>query len=614
MILAPSVARLAGRAPVAPEPRSTRDPGVPEVTLAGTLAPGTPAPGTPEPGTPALGTPALGTPEPLFLPRRLRAAQPTWSIRGDVVVVGSGVAGLMVALRLSRFARVLVVTKARVDAGATRWAQGGIAAALGPGDTPEQHLADTLAAGAGLCVEEAVRVLVNEGPDVVRELAELGARFDVEPNGDFALTREGGHLRRRIVHARDATGAEIERALIAAARSNDRIQLIEHALALDLLPAEDGRICGVSLHVLGEGRPDGVGAAVGRAVVLATGGLGQVFAATTNPPEASGDGVAMALRAGAEIVDLEFVQFHPTVLWLGPDARGQLPLISEAVRGEGAVLIDVTGERFMDGVHPLAELAPRYVVARAIVERMRATGADHVLLDARRVPDFERRFPTIAAACRRFGVDPVTTPIPVAPGAHYACGGVRTDLRGRTTVPGLYACGEVAGTGVHGANRLASNSLLEGLVFAARVADDLSGGLPRAADPAERDDEKVTGLLAADAARRIRLAMTDGVGVLRDADGLAVAGERLAAEWTPDLASLPAEAAPEPESWEATNLHAVASVLTRAASLRTESRGCHWRADYPETSSRWHGHLVSVLNADGMVLTRFEPRGTPEAG
>jgi L-aspartate oxidase len=352
--------------------------------------------------------------------------------------------------------------------------------------------------------------------------------------------------------------------------------------------------------VIGAGRRDGVGAALGRAVVLATGGLGQVFASTTNPPVATGDGVAVALRGGAEVTDLEFVQFHPTVLWLGPGAAGQQPLISEAVRGEGAVLLDVRGHRFMVGQHPLAELAPRYVVAQAIIRQLRATGADHVLLDARGVPDFAERFPTITASCRANGIDPVTMPIPVVPGAHHASGGVRTDLAGRTNVPGLYACGEVACTGVHGANRLASNSLLEGLVFAARIADDLARSLLPSGEPAT--DQRDVALLAPSALVGVQRAMTLGAGVLRSADSLAGTAAALA-----EIGATTEVAEPCVEAWQATNLHTVASALVAGARLRCETRGCHWREDYPETSPAWRGHLVTSLPTSGTPTTTFEP-------
>ncbi len=369
---------------------------------------------------------------------RLTAPAPGWAIDADVVVVGSGVAGLTTALRCAAAGLdTVVVTKARLDDGSTRWAQGGIAAALGEGDTPEQHLDDTLVAGAGLCDEEAVRTLVTEGPDAVRRLITTGATFDTTDSGDIALTREGGHHRRRIAHAGgDATGAEISRALVEAVRSA-ALHTIENALVLDLLTDAEGRTAGVSLHVMGEGQHDGVGAVRAPSVVLATGGMGQVFSATTNPSVSTGDGVALALRAGAEVSDLEFVQFHPTVLFLGADSEGQQPLVSEAVRGEGAHLVDATGTRFMLGQHELAELAPRDIVAKAITRQMHEHGTEHMYLDARHFGArmWEQRFPTILAACRAHGIDPVTEPIPVAPAAHYASGGIRTDLRGRTTVP-----------------------------------------------------------------------------------------------------------------------------------------------------------------------------------
>ncbi|WP_173675771.1 L-aspartate oxidase [Streptomyces sp. MOE7] len=552
---------------------------------------------------------------------RLNAPEPGWSIEADVVVVGSGVAGLTAALRCAAAGRrTVVVTKARLDDGSTRWAQGGIAAALGEGDTPEQHLADTLVAGAGLCDEEAVRTLVTEGPAAVHRLIATGARFDTAPGGEeIALTREGGHHRRRIAHAGgDATGAEISRALVEAVRDAG-LRTIENALVLDLLTDADGRTSGVTLHVMGEGQHDGVGAVHAPAVVLATGGMGQVFAATTNPAVSTGDGVALALRAGAEVSDLEFVQFHPTVLYLGPDAEGQQPLISEAVRGEGAHLVDADGTRFMVGQHELAELAPRDIVAKAIMRRAHEQGVEHMYLDGRHfgAAMWESRFPTILAACRAHHIDPVTEPIPVAPAAHYASGGVRTDLRGRTTVPGLYACGEVACTGVHGANRLASNSLLEGLVFAERIAADIiehpaprtpAGPAPVAAAP-----RATLPLLAPETRTAVQRIMAAGAGVLRSAESLARAADELdrlhreateaAGTHTPGAA----HKAPEPgvEAWEATNLLCVARVLVAAARRREETRGCHWREDHPDRDdASWRRHFRITLDAARALTVR----------
>ncbi|WP_405831359.1 MULTISPECIES: L-aspartate oxidase [unclassified Streptomyces] len=535
---------------------------------------------------------------------RLHAPAPGWSLDADVVVVGSGVAGLTAALRCAAAGRrTVVVTKARLDDGSTRWAQGGIAAALGDGDTPEQHLDDTLVAGAGLCDEEAVRLLVTEGPDAVRRLMAAGAVFDTSAEtGEIELTREGGHHRRRIAHAGgDATGAEISRALVEAVQAAG-IETVENALVLDLLQDAQGRTAGVTLHVMGEGQHDGVGAVHAPAVILATGGMGQVFSATTNPSVSTGDGVALALRAGAEVSDLEFVQFHPTVLFLGPDAEGQQPLVSEAVRGEGAYLVDADGVRFMQGQHELAELAPRDIVAKGIMRRMQEQGAQHMYLDARHfgAEMWEQRFPTILAACRSHGIDPVTEPIPVAPAAHYASGGVRTDLHGRTTVRGLYACGEVACTGVHGANRLASNSLLEGLVFAERIADDIAAQRFGANGPVV--PVPATGPLQPAAARHeIQRIMTQGAGVLRSADSLAAAAEALEALYATALNDLEAHgktAEPGVDTWEATNLLCVARVLVAAAQRREETRGCHWREDHPDRDDAdWRRHLVVRLSA-----------------
>ncbi|MGW0775292.1 L-aspartate oxidase [Streptomyces sp. NPDC002835] len=535
---------------------------------------------------------------------RLTAPAPGWAVEADVVVVGSGVAGLTAALRCAASGLdTVVVTKARLDDGSTRWAQGGIAAALGDGDTPEQHLEDTLVAGAGLCDEAAVRALVTEGPDAVRRLIATGALFDTDPaSGEIELTREGGHHRRRIAHAGgDATGAEISRALVDAARDKG-LRTVENALVLDLLTDADGRTAGITLHVMGEGQHDGVGAVHAPTVVLATGGMGQIFSATTNPAVSTGDGVALALRAGAEVSDIEFVQFHPTVLFLGADSEGQQPLVSEAVRGEGAHLVDAAGTRFMVGQHELAELAPRDIVAKGIMRRMQEQGAAHMFLDARHfgAKMWEHRFPTILAACRAHGIDPVTEPIPVAPAAHYASGGVRTDLHGRTTVPGLYACGEVACTGVHGANRLASNSLLEGLVFAERIAADIAERRPwPTAAPAAPPEPSLLPLIAPEQRPEIQRIMSHGAGVLRSAESLAAAAASLEAVYADALHDQEGSgkaAEPGVESWETSNLLCVARVLTAAALEREETRGCHWREDRPERDdAEWRRHLVVRL-------------------
>jgi L-aspartate oxidase len=538
------------------------------------------------------------------LPRRLGGPAPGWAEPTDVVVVGSGVAGLTAALHLREAGlHVTVVTKVNIDDGSTRWAQGGIAAVLGPIDTPAAHAADTEIAGVGLCDPAAVRVLVEEGPTRVRELIRLGAAFDRNPDGSLMLTREGGHRANRIVHAGgDATGAEVQRALHAAVRRDPWIRLVEHALVLDLLTDGTGRACGVTLHVLGEGSEEGVGAVMARAVVLATGGVGQVFASTTNPPVSTGDGVALALRAGARVTDIEFVQFHPTALFLPGGHRNQQPLVSEALRGEGALLVDGDGKRFMVDQHELAELAPRDVVAKAIHRVLLADGSDHVYLDARHLgADFlAHRFPTILASCLAAGVDPAVDLIPVAPAAHYASGGVRTDLHGRTSIPGLYACGEVACTGVHGANRLASNSLLEGLVFSRRIADDIAAGLPEQADEVPPDTGEAW-VVDPGIIEPLQAAMTRGAGVKRSAETLAATSATL-------VGLGPTRATPRTASWEATNLLTVASALVAAAAVRRETRGCHWREDFPAAADEWRGHLLSAVDPAGLTTLSWEAR------
>ncbi|MPZ28918.1 MAG: L-aspartate oxidase [Micromonosporaceae bacterium] len=549
------------------------------------------------------------------LPRRLSAPTPGWVETTDVVVVGSGIAGLTTALHLREAGQhVTVVTKVNVDDGSTRWAQGGIAAVLDPADSPAAHAADTLAAAGGLADPAAVRLLVTEGPARVRELIRVGAAFDRHPDGSLMLTREGGHRADRVVHAGgDATGAEVQRALQAAVRRDPWIRLVEHALVVDLL-AEGGRAIGVTLHVLGEGTPDGVGAILAGAVVLATGGLGQIYATTTNPAVSTGDGVALALRAGAAVTDLEFVQFHPTAFAGCLCSCGRQgdhnctniapkPLVSEALRGEGAHLVDADGKRFLLGQHELAELAPRDVVAKAVYQAMRAAGTDHVWLDARHLGGefLAGRFPTIVATCRAAGIDPATEPIPVAPAAHYASGGVRTDRHGRTTLPGLYACGEVACTGVHGANRLASNSLLEGLVYARRIATDIQA----AGHPTRLKRGPLLGVEAAPGTlpqtrAALQQAMTAGAGVLRSGESLAVAAAELR-RLEPAVAG-----GRGTEQWELANLVTVATAVVAAAYARQETRGCHWREDWPETDQRWRGHLSGALAADGSFSLAWE--------
>jgi L-aspartate oxidase len=542
------------------------------------------------------------------LPVRLRAASPGWELSADVCVVGSGVAGLCVALHARAAGlTVAVVTKVRVDDGSTRWAQGGIAAVLSTTDTAGAHARDTEVAGVGLCDREAVLALVTEGPERLHQLISWGAAFDRDGTGRLLLTREGGHSTDRIVHAGgDATGAEVQRALTEAVEADPGITLVEHAMVLDLLTDATGRAAGVTLHVLGEGTADGVGAVRARAVVLATGGMGQVYAATTNPAVSTGDGVALGLRAGAVATDLEFVQFHPTALYLGPEARGQQPLVSEALRGAGAVLRDGAGARFMTGVHELAELAPRDVVAKAITRVQLRDGVDHVWLDARDVPGVAERFPTIAASCRRAGIDPAVDLVPVTPAAHYASGGLATDLTGRTTVPGLYACGEVACTGVHGANRLASNSLLEGLVFAGRIGEELGRDLPV---PAAAVVSAVPGGLLDPAVRpELTATMSGRVGALRSGAGLAEATERLAG-----LAARGDDVHPAVDSWEATDLLTVATAVTAAAAAREETRGCHWREDHPDAVDDWRVHLDVRLDGDGRVGLTRRPVGVSVA-
>jgi len=497
-------------------------------------------------------------------------------LRTRFLVIGSGVAGLHTAWRAAEHGDVMVLTKRSLHDSATSYAQGGIAAALGAGDSPELHRQDTLAAGAALCDREAVEVLVEEGPARVRELQLAGAAFDLGDDGKLKLGREAAHSRRRIVHAHgDRTGAEVARTLIDRVMSTRRSSVLEHARVLDLI-VERRRCAGVRASVRGQAveiRAD--------ATVLATGGCGQIYRYTTNPQVATGDGFAIAHRAGVRLADMEFVQFHPTAL---DTPENPLALVSEAVRGEGAVLLNAAGERFMVGRHKLAELAPRDVVAREIFrERQRSGG---VFLDARSLATpFDRRFPGIFALCRHRGIDPRRDLIPVTPAAHYMMGGVVTDLAGRSSLQHLYAAGEVACTGVHGANRLASNSLLEGLVFAERVARDLTS-TPRSPVPKRRANWDVPSLddrgAAQVAADRIRQLMWDHAAIDRNARGL-----RKCVAALEDVHTRLDEGMTEER-----NMVETARLITAAALARRESRGGHYRSDYPRAKGEWRGRHI----------------------
>lgn len=507
----------------------------------------------------------------------------------DLLVLGSGVAGLSAAVRAADVhgMRVGVLTKAELHQATTRWAQGGVAAVLGGDpDSTDLHLADTLGAGAGLCDLDAVRVLVDEGPVRVNELIALGAMFDQDEGGQYLLAREGGHSHARILHAGGAaTGVEVERALVEAVQKTAAV-LLERTFALDLL-VEGGRCAGVTA-IDEHGERIEVRA---RNVLLATGGGGQLFSVTTNPLEATGDGMAMALRVGAALADVEFVQFHPTALHHEAMPR---PLLSEALRGHGAFLRDASGERFVD------ELQPRDVVSRAITARLQADRTDHVWLDATVLDHFDERFPTISAALAVVGLDPTTDWLPVAPAAHYTCGGVLADLDGASSLPGLWVAGEVACNGVHGANRLASNSLLDGMVFGPRVVEAIDAGkdapeatgamralLGGAAEATAIPGRTLDGAVdvaptggdepgsTAEARDRLQRAMTAHAGVLRDDESLDIAlAEAVQAFARPvdDVASA-----------EVHNLATLGFAQVLAAQARTETRGAHTRTDHPAT-------------------------------
>ncbi|MCC7031660.1 MAG: L-aspartate oxidase [Acidobacteria bacterium] len=515
--------------------------------------------------------------------------------RADFVIIGSGIAGLRAAVDLAARGDVVLLTKADPTESNTGYAQGGIAAAVGPDDHPDLHFADTMAAGDGLCAAAAVRVLVDEGPRYVRELTEWGVRFDRSPDGAIALAREAAHAVRRVLHAADATGREIGRALWNKARQAGRIEVLNHTRAVALI-VEDGACAGVRYVRAGGGREHG-GEVRARGLLLATGGAGQVFSDTTNPPIATGDGVCLAWQAGARVADLEFVQFHPTALNVPGSPR---VLLSEALRGEGARLVNVAGERFTGRYEPAGDLASRDRVSRAIVREVARTGQPVFLslqhLDATTV---HARFPTASAACRAVGLDLARDRIPVGPAAHYVMGGVETDLWGRTTLPGLFAAGEVACTGVHGANRLASNSLLEGLVFGARAAAAMqerpyAGALAAQVRDWTDAPADVLGDPAGPGAPgedEIRRLMWDAVGLVRDGRGLEQAVTTLSSAIA-TLDTPPPDGASEAD-WRRRSLVTVGWLIARAALRRAESRGGHFRADFPQRDDvHWSAHIV----------------------
>ncbi len=517
-----------------------------------------------------------------YLPR----AKPAWEREADVVVVGSGAAGIAAALAAAgRGRRVLLLTKEELGGGSTPLAQGGLAAAIGPTDDQGLHRQDTLAAGAGLCEPAAVAALVAEAPAEIARLVRRGARLE-----RTALHLEGGHSRHRIVTAGgDAIGREVHRVLRAAVAASS-VEVLTGCVALDALTGDGGSVGGVLAGLAGHDGTLRAGTVRARAVVLATGGFGQAYATTTNPAGVTGDGLALAARAGAELRDLEFVQFHPTVLWQEA-AAGQCPLLTEALRGAGAVLVDAAGQPVMAGRHPLGDLAPRDVVSAAMQQRMGL--ASHLWLDATGLGRavLERDFPTVTALCRARGIDPVTEPVPVAPGAHYACGGIRADMDGRTSVPGLYAVGEAASTGVHGANRLASNSLTEALITGRRVGERLGRALP--GSPGELRLPPAGPGVHPTSRPALAKAMSRDAGVLRTRVGL----DRL----TRTLDQVP-PAGPEGldlATVEATNLHAVSVLVAASALARAESRGCHRWRDIPATGSGRPGRHTVLRVEEG---------------
>ena len=518
--------------------------------------------------------------------------------RYDFLVIGSGVAGLSFALRAAAYGTVGVVTKKESAESNTNYAQGGIAAVMDEDDRTEDHVQDTLIAGAGLCHEDVVRMVIEEGPERIQDLIDLGAQFDRDPDGDLHLGREGGHSAFRIVHAADMTGREVERALLTAVRRHANIEVLEYHYAVNLLTEHQLGVetADVDLHCYGayvlDSKAGVVKTVLAKATLLAAGGAGQVYLHTTNPPVATGDGIAMAYRARAAVANMEFIQFHPTSLYLpGADFGGRAFLITEAVRGDGGILRNLSGERFMPGYDERAELAPRDIVARAIDDQLKKRGEEHVWLDISHQPReaILKHFPNIHETLLGYGIDMTTGPIPVVPAAHYTCGGVVVDKQSRTSIAGLFGCGEVTCSGLHGANRLASNSLLEALVYAHNA---VGPAVDHARDAAwnelipDWDESNVENphewVLVSHNLQELKRVMQSYVGIVRSELRLKRAARRIALihQETEDFYQRTRLSA---ELCELRNLAAVAHLIVACAQRRHESRGLHYMTDFPET-------------------------------
>lgn len=515
----------------------------------------------------------------------------------DLLVIGSGIAGLTAVLQSYNHTKIALVTKSELKESSTWYAQGGIATAVNKEDSPRLHFEDTLKAGAGLCDPEAVKALVTEGPKGIADLISMGVSFDRAPGDEIQLSREGGHSLPRIVHSGDSTGSEVEKTMVEAVKDCPGIVIEENAFVIDLITYKNRCLGGLIL-------PSGADKPVmflARAVVLATGGLGQVFSITTNPAISTGDGVTMAFRAGAEVSDMEFIQFHPTALDISESPRF---LITEALRGVGAYLKDCSGKRFMVGVHPQAELAPRYVVVREMLKAMERCRETHVYLDATDLPQgkLKKEFPHIYEHCREHGYDLSKDLVPVCPAAHYLMGGVKTDTFGRTNIPGLFASGEVACTGVHGANRLASNSLLEGLVFSRRMKSELEKAFSEINEDVlekielrfEIERKKSRAKIATQRRKLRELAFNDA-GVRRSRSSL----ERALSEIGKMAKFLEVEY-DSADGYELQNMITAAYLIVKSALMRKESRGTHFREDFPQLDEKnWRKHIVLKMSSDG---------------